>query len=39
MAGRSTAASANVVVTIKDRLVTEMKGCANRQVAFDYAAS
>jgi ketosteroid isomerase-like protein len=28
-----------VVLTIKDTLITEMKGCASRQVAFDYAAS
>jgi ketosteroid isomerase-like protein len=28
-----------VVLTIRDGLVTEMKGCASRQVAFDYAAS
>jgi ketosteroid isomerase-like protein len=28
-----------VVLTIKDMLVTEMKGCASRQVAFDYASS
>ena len=27
-----------VVLTIEDGLVTEMKGCASRQVAFDYAA-
>jgi ketosteroid isomerase-like protein len=28
-----------VVLTVKDTLVSEMKGCASRQVAFDYAAS
>jgi ketosteroid isomerase-like protein len=28
-----------VVLTIKDGLFTEMKGCASREVAFDYAAS
>jgi len=28
-----------VVLTIEDGLVAEMKGCASRQVAFDYAAS
>jgi len=26
-----------VVLTLRDELVTEMKGCLNRQVAFDYA--
>ncbi len=26
-----------VVLTLRDDLVTEMKGCLNRQVAFDYA--
>ena len=29
----------HVVLTVEDGLVTEMKGCSSRQVAFDYAAS
>jgi ketosteroid isomerase-like protein len=28
-----------VVLTIRDGLITEMKGCASREVALDYAAS
>ena len=39
MAGRSTMGLRYVVLTVKDRCVTEMKGCASRQVAVDYTAN